>query len=231
MPPKDTGTRRRGRKPAYEREKARKGKRHARTPPIGMDEDLALGVSMPSTCRTALGSHGDDPRPFRPKPRAEARPDPAGESSGPSEVGSPRATEAMTVSNRSNGRPSPKSFGGSRKGSRRDALREQKRRSNAHEQWVARATGGRPTPGSGALGDPGDVDAGRFRFECKQTSARSYRIRLAEVEKIQREAASCGQTPAMAFRFSGLEPGVEQDWVMLPMRAFVALQARKMGEP
>lgn len=192
--------------------------------------DMAEGLShsattaMSSTCQAALGSHGDDPRSFRLESCAAVKPGPAGNSSGPRDPGSPRATGASEtdVEPRKRG-PIPKSFGGSWEGSRREQLQCQKRRSQAHEIFVARALGGRTTPGSGALGDPGDVDADLFRIECKESGARIFKLRLAQIEKIYAEAVRCGQTPAMAFRFGSLQADVEQDWIMLPIRVLAAL--------
>jgi hypothetical protein len=234
MSPKDKG--RREKKPAQaERNRAGRGTRtEEETHPIDTEMDLPLYTDTNSTSRTTLGSHSDDLRPFGAESGVELTTDTAGKPSSPRIVGSARAigANARTNSgsssrgsrsrNRGNGANSPNN-NGPRPGSSGDELQRRKRKSQDHEKFVARALNGRTTSASGALGDPGDVDADPFRIECKDTGGRTYRIRLVEIEKIHHEAAACERTPAMAFRFRGLDADVEQDWIMLPIRVLATL--------
>lgn len=234
MPPKDKG--RREKKPAHtDGTRTGRGKQtEEETHPIDTEMDPPLYTHTNSTSRTTLGSHSDDLRPFGVESGVELTTDTAGKPSSPRIVGSTRVTEANARANsnsssrgsRSRNRrndENPSNDSGPRHGSSRDELQWRKRKSQDHEKFVARALNGRTTSASGALGDPGDVDADPFRIECKDTEGRTYRIGLAEIEKIHREAAACERTPAMAFRFRGLEADVEQDWIMLPIRVLATL--------
>jgi hypothetical protein len=70
------------------------------------------------------------------------------------------------------------------------------------EFWVAQLFGGSRHAFSGGHpnGDPGDVTAGIFRFDCKDTENKSYSVSSKVWEKIDREARFEGYVPAVAVR-------------------------------
>jgi Holliday junction resolvase len=109
------------------------------------------------------------------------------------------------------------------------AINTRKARSRTHEQHVARATGGDVVPGSGSLGSPGDVRTKVLLIDCKSTELRSRPLDMEEIEKITAEAEAEGLTPALAFEFLGLKPGVEPDWALVPLRFIVAMTRRTSG--
>lgn len=106
------------------------------------------------------------------------------------------------------------------------AINTRKARSRTHEERVAHATGGVLVAGSGSLGTPGDVRTEKLLIDCKSTELQSRPIDMEEVEKIAAEAESEGLTPALAFEFLGVKPGVERDWVLVPLRFVIAATAR-----
>ena len=104
-----------------------------------------------------------------------------------------------------------------------EELEQRKERSRAHELRVASIIEGRRVPGSGALGIPGDVANELLLGECKSRQGRTVKVDLADIEKIVAEAEADGRTPALAMEFLAIEPGVEKDWVLLPLRVVAAL--------
>ena len=92
----------------------------------------------------------------------------------------------------------------------------------SQERRLARDTGGREQPRSGA--HPilkGDVDAGTLLIEAKWTSKLSMSIKQDWLVKITREAQALdGKTPALAIEFQNMPPDVPRDWIMLPKAAF-----------
>lgn len=107
-------------------------------------------------------------------------------------------------------------------------LQDQREKSNQHELDVARLLRGKRVPGSGARGVVGDVMAEPLLVECKRTTLRVRPLDNNELEKIAHEAASEGLTPAMAFRFDAIKPGVERDWVLVPARVLAALLRERL---
>lgn len=81
-----------------------------------------------------------------------------------------------------------------------------KEHSKAQEEFVAKITGGRRSPSSGAwIYDDGDVDAEEFIIECKLSgnpdkTAKSISLKLADFEKVFDEASLNRKTPLMALR-------------------------------
>lgn len=106
------------------------------------------------------------------------------------------------------------------------AISTRKARSCTHEQRVALVTGGDLVAGSGSLGSPGDVRTKVLLIDCKSTELRSRPLDMEEIEKIAAEAESEGLTPALAFEFLALKPGVEQDWALVPLRFVLSATAR-----
>ena len=91
-----------------------------------------------------------------------------------------------------------------------------------HEQDTARVLPGKLTPGSGSLGQPGDIDTILFLVECKYHSGRAIEIRLDVLEKIDREARAAGKTPLLALRFPDVKGGTPRDWVLGPIALAVS---------
>jgi Holliday junction resolvase len=90
------------------------------------------------------------------------------------------------------------------------------------EQRVAVKLGGRRQAGSGASDyAKGDVKAGDFLIECKQTEKQSLSVKGEWLSKITREAMAAGRTPALSIEIKGIDDRlVEHDWVAVPMSVF-----------
>lgn len=89
------------------------------------------------------------------------------------------------------------------------------RRSRTQEKKAAKRLGGRVQAGSGNQpGTKGDVRRqGEVRLECKLTTAKSYRLNLADLMKIE-QAAYSGEKPALEIEFQGIHP--TRRYVVLP---------------
>lgn len=105
-------------------------------------------------------------------------------------------------------------------------LQISKAASQEHERRVAAALGGKTLPGSGSLGQPGDVRTDLLLVSCKYTDQRTLRINVEDIEKASREADEQDLTPIMAFDLASVEAGCEGDWVLVPLRMFRALLTR-----
>lgn len=82
--------------------------------------------------------------------------------------------------------------------------RKLRKASQAQEAEVAQRVGGRVQPASGAgWMHKGDVSAMDFLIECKMTRARSYRLTLDTLLKIEREAILENKDFALFLRISG----------------------------
>jgi hypothetical protein len=81
-----------------------------------------------------------------------------------------------------------------------------KEHSKAQEEFIAKNTGGRRSPSSGAwIYDDGDVDADHYIIECKlsgnpEKPAKSISLKLSDFEKVFDEAMLNKKSPAMALR-------------------------------
>lgn len=95
-----------------------------------------------------------------------------------------------------------------------------------HERDVAVKLGGSLQPGSGAFAEKGDVVAGNLLIECKSTTLRTFPIPMSTVEKIVSEAREKNLAPALALRLGSIRPGMDEDWLMLPMRIVAELLRR-----
>lgn len=87
------------------------------------------------------------------------------------------------------------------------------------ERRVAKAVGGRLTPGSGAFtGHKGDFRKGRTLAECKSTVQMSATLKLDWLNKITQEAVQKGCDPALFLSFvtSNGKPKPGGDWVLVP---------------
>lgn len=106
-------------------------------------------------------------------------------------------------------------------------LQMRRRRGQAHERRLAKALGGEQVPGSGALGEPGDVRTRDFLVQCKSVENRALDFRVAVIEKADAEAVNEGRTPLIAFEFLALSDDIGKDWVLMPLRVFDALLAAR----
>jgi hypothetical protein len=97
----------------------------------------------------------------------------------------------------------------------------------ASEKRLAKSTGSRLTPGSGALdGAKGDMSRGNLLIEAKSTIKASMSIKYEWLQKITKEAKGTSQVPAVTISFvhgSG-EAKHDGDWVMIPKALFDALE-------
>lgn len=96
--------------------------------------------------------------------------------------------------------------------------------SKDQEKRVAKRSGGKRVPASGALpGIKGDVDSRIHLLECKTTGKKSLRVEQKWLAKISREARMKHKDAGLVVSFPEMPSDVEQDWVMIPMEAFKRL--------
>jgi len=96
--------------------------------------------------------------------------------------------------------------------------------SKDQEKRVAKRSGGKRTPASGALpGAKGDVEALVHLLECKTTGKKSIRIEQKWLAKIAREARMKHKDAGLVASFPDMPSDVEQDWVMIPLHVFKRL--------
>lgn len=100
-------------------------------------------------------------------------------------------------------------------------------KSKKHEHDVARILGGTRQPASGALDEKGDVHAEPFLVECKYTARRQYPLLLSTLETISSQARGKDLTPALALRFTSIQPGEDRDWALVPLRVLAVLLNNK----
>jgi hypothetical protein len=106
---------------------------------------------------------------------------------------------------------------------------EMKRARNSHglkaEKRLAKRAGGRSRPGSGAIaGAKGDIVFPDFLMEVKSTVHGSMSIKQEWLRKIQKEALTCGKSPALTIQFVdvfGRTGIVESSWVMMTESQFL----------
>lgn len=89
------------------------------------------------------------------------------------------------------------------------------------EQRLARETGARLTPASGALlGAKSDAVDGSVRLEYKSTTKATMALERAWLEKITSEALRKGQTPALVLSFVRPDgkpvTATNAEWVCIP---------------
>lgn len=99
-----------------------------------------------------------------------------------------------------------------------------KRLSRQQEQRVARAFGGRCVPGSGSLGEPGDVKAPGLFISCKSTKLKDLRaVESDHIVEVARQAEDEETTPVIAVDLASMPEDVDREWVLVPMRIFRGL--------
>jgi hypothetical protein len=91
---------------------------------------------------------------------------------------------------------------------------DSQKRSRLQEKKAAVRMGGKVQPGSGAGRAKSDVRVvGRMRMECKLTRANSYSLKLASLQKLEREL-SAGEDPAFEIEYQGVYPYLR--YVVIP---------------
>ena len=89
------------------------------------------------------------------------------------------------------------------------------------EAEVERAMSGvRRTPGSGNKGRKGDLQGDDVTVEVKTTERDGYRVSLADLRKLEREAAASGRTPVMVVNF-----GAGRSYAVLPLEDYEELRS------
>jgi hypothetical protein len=89
---------------------------------------------------------------------------------------------------------------------RKAGATDSQKRSRKQEKRAAKRMGGKVQPASGAGRAKGDVRAPwHARVECKLTRASSFTLKLAHLEKIEREAAP-PEKPILEIEFQGVTP-------------------------
>ena len=106
---------------------------------------------------------------------------------------------------------------------RGEAINARKAQSRVHEERIARVLDGTRVPGSGGLGERGDVRTPLVLVSCKRVDQRQATIDLGWLEEIYEDAEAEGLTPALALELPQLKEGVERDWVALPLRVVASL--------
>jgi hypothetical protein len=114
-----------------------------------------------------------------------------------------------------------------------DEFKEKKARASRHEQRIASAFKGRCVPGSGSLGESGDVKAPGLYVSCKSTKLRDLRIvECDHIIELARQAEDEGATPVIALEFPDIPGDVDRDWLLIPARTFRGLwRTQKQTRP
>jgi len=86
----------------------------------------------------------------------------------------------------------------------KSTLPDSQRRSREQEKRTATREGGKRQPASGSIsGYEGDTRVvGKYRGENKLTRADSYRLKLADLQKLETQA-TCGEFPIFDIEFQG----------------------------
>lgn len=102
-------------------------------------------------------------------------------------------------------------------------------KSDRQEKALAKRLGGRTTPGSGAGFIKGDISTpGEYRpfelptaemIEAKTTARTQFTVRLADLEKLSREAAGVRRRPVFVIQLDDEGRGIysEREWALIPM--------------
>ena len=92
------------------------------------------------------------------------------------------------------------------------------RRSPKQESDLAKRIGGRVVRGSGRGNEKGDVRVkGVLRIEAKTTSKGSFRVTKEMAEKIEMQAMSSGECPAIVVEFLGKDGKPEHELAVVPV--------------
>lgn len=102
---------------------------------------------------------------------------------------------------------------------------------NKHEEDVAKRSGGKRRPGSGAVpGKPADTHDQVFLRECKSTKGAGITIKGEWLKKIVQQSLPRGMTPLVELRLEGQETPTPTDWVLIPAQEFEILLERLRGK-
>lgn len=101
-------------------------------------------------------------------------------------------------------------------------------RSLQQEKKAAQRYGARRQPGSGAMkGAKSDFRAaGELRGECKETTKKSFSLKLEELLKLEGEARA-GELPLFEVQFQGVVP--HKTYVVIPAEEFASLLEEVRG--
>jgi Holliday junction resolvase len=92
------------------------------------------------------------------------------------------------------------------------------RRSPKQEKDIANRLGGKVVRGSGRGNEKGDVRLkGVLRIEAKTTSKDSFRVTKEMAEKIEMQAMSSGECPAIVVEFLDKNGKPEHELAVVPM--------------
>lgn len=95
--------------------------------------------------------------------------------------------------------------------------KQQRAKSIAQENRVAKSVGGNRQKASGALpGSKGDIKSIELLGECKRTDKKSISITLEYLAKITQEASYYNKIPCVAIEIGSPPKFVNKDWVLLP---------------
>jgi len=95
--------------------------------------------------------------------------------------------------------------------------KSQKWKSQRSERALAKRLAGTQTPASGALSIKGDVQTDDFVVELKETNGVEFRLRLADLVKVSREAFGVGKTPCLIVQWNAGAQGVSKRWILRPL--------------
>ena len=93
------------------------------------------------------------------------------------------------------------------------------------EKRLQRKAGGLPTPGSGNKQIKGDLRHGpklERMIENKSTTARSMKVQVSWLEKLEKEAFEAGKEPVLVLDFEAMSLGSRQ-WAMIPLDRLLEL--------
>jgi hypothetical protein len=92
------------------------------------------------------------------------------------------------------------------------------------EERIAKRRGGKlqPRSGAGPIKKGDTIDAVAV-IEAKSTKNASISISVDHLKRVTDAAVAAHLSPAMSYTFENMPPGVDPDWVLIPMHVFNAL--------
>ncbi len=92
-----------------------------------------------------------------------------------------------------------------------------KAKANKGEKDFAKRHGGKRQPCSGAFpGLKGDIKFEDLLVDLKETEKASFRVTVADLQKIVNEALGAGKSPALVIRFHNVK-NFDQEWAVIPV--------------
>lgn len=102
--------------------------------------------------------------------------------------------------------------------------------SRRHEERLAKATGGRRVPASGAFwSQKGDVRSADLLIEHKWTGKLSLTLKAQVLEKVMTEAVLEGRTPVLGVHLNGKNYVVLDEEDFLDMRRIISREEPRAG--